>query len=301
MVTGKIFDIKKFAVHDGPGIRTTVFFKGCPLSCSWCHNPEGIDHEEDLFFYRSKCIGCENCLESCPQNAIEMEDESIKINRDLCDLCNECAEACPTTALKIAGEKITAEEVMNEIEKSTIYHDTSNGGVTLSGGEPFQQFEFMKELIDRCKEKDIHVTVDTCGHVNAEKFESILDKVDLFLFDLKIIDEELHREYTGMGNELILENLGSLLKRGENEVIIRFPVIPGVTDSEENIRSILEFLSDFQNVREIDILPYHDVKEKYKRLGKEYDINETKTPGRERIERIKEKFEDEGYLVKEGG
>jgi len=299
MIYGKIFDIKQFAVHDGPGIRTTIFFKGCPLDCPWCHNPEGLRQEDDLFYYESKCIGCGSCLDICSQDAIDKKDGSINIDRDLCDLCGRCAEECPTTALKVAGKKVTTDEVMDEIERSTIYHDTSSGGVTLSGGEPFQQFEFMEELVDKCNKKDIHITVDTCGHVKPKKFDSIKDKIDLFLFDLKIIDEESHREYTGVSNDWILENLKSLLK--ENEVIIRFPMIPDITDTEENISSMIEFLSPFKGVKEIDILPYHNVKEKYNMLGKKYEIKGVKKPSRKKIEKIKRRFENEGYLVKEGG
>ncbi|MBS3782359.1 MAG: glycyl-radical enzyme activating protein [Candidatus Thermoplasmatota archaeon] len=301
MIEGKIFDIKQFAVHDGPGIRTTVFFKGCPLSCPWCHNPEGIYYEDDLFFYETKCIGCGSCLVVCPQDAVKEKNEVVTLDRDKCDLCGKCASECPTTALKMVGKKVTVEEVMKEIERSTVYHDTSDGGVTLSGGEPFQQFEFMRELIDRCKEKDIHVTVDTCGHVKPDKFDSIKGKIDLFLFDLKIIDDELHKEYTGVSNNDILDNLKSLLRESDNEVIIRFPVIPGITDTEENISSILDFLSSPKRVKEIDLLPYHDVKEKYNRLGKKYVVKRTKAPSRDKVEEIKRIFESEGYRVKEGG
>jgi len=301
MVKGKIFDIKNFAVHDGPGIRTTVFFKGCPLNCHWCHNPEGIDSSEDLFYYDSKCIGCWNCIDVCPLDAISKEGAKIKIDRALCDVCGECVKGCPTTALQIAGKEVTVEHVMEEIRKSTIYHDTSQGGVTLSGGEPFQQFDFMRRLIERCKEEDIHVTVDTSGFVDKEKLNSIKDKVDLFLFDLKIMDDEKHREYTGVSNRPILENLKNLLEDDRSEVIIRFPLIPDITDTEENIDSILEFLSDFKSSKEIDILPYHDVVEKYNRLRREYKIEDVSMPERARVNKVKKRFEDEGYTVKEGG
>ena len=301
MVKGKIFDIKNFAVHDGPGIRTTVFFKGCPLNCHWCHNPEGIDSSEDLFYYDSKCIGCWNCIDVCPLDAISKEGTKIKIDRALCDVCGECVKGCPTTALQIAGKEVTVEHVMEEIRKSTIYHDTSQGGVTLSGGEPFQQFDFMRRLIERCKEEDIHVTVDTSGFVDKEKLNSIKDKVDLFLFDLKIMDDEKHREYTGVSNRPILENLKNMLEDDRSEVIIRFPLIPDITDTEENIDSILEFLSDFKSSKEIDILPYHDVVEKYNRLRREYKIEDVSMPERARVNKVKKRFEDEGYTVKEGG
>ncbi|MFP4001916.1 MAG: glycyl-radical enzyme activating protein, partial [Thermoplasmata archaeon] len=288
-------------IHDGPGIRTTVFFKGCPLACWWCHNPEGIDYENDLFFYQSKCIGCGSCIEECPQNALKYGDEVVTIDRERCDSCGRCTEVCPTGALKTAGNEVTIEEVMDEIENSTIYHDTSGGGVTLSGGEPFLQFEFIEKLIDRCKERGVHVTVDTCGDVEREKFESLMDKIDLFLFDLKVIDEELHRKYTGTSNENILNNLERLLRSGAADVILRFPLIPCITDTEENVRSILKFLAPFSGVKEVHLLPYHDVEEKYNKLGVKYNMDRNKKPAREKIEMIKKMFEEEGYKVKEGG
>jgi len=302
MTDGKIFDIKKFAVHDGPGIRTTVFFKGCPLDCTWCHNPEGVDLDEDLFFYESRCIGCGSCIDVCPQDAIK-KGEVITLDRTRCDVCGRCVELCPTNALKSVGERVSVDEVMDEIESSTIYHDTSGGGVTFSGGEPFLQFGFLEELIERCDEEDIHIAIDTCGDVEPKKFDSIMDQVDLFLFDLKMIDDDVHREHTGSSNRYILRNLEKVLSRGKTEVILRIPLIPDISDTEKNLESILDFLSPFKSVKEIHLLPYHDVKEKYNRLGKEYHINIDKGDEltRKKLERIKKMFEEEGYSVKEGG
>lgn len=301
MVKGKIFDVKHFAVHDGPGIRTTVFFKGCSLNCPWCHNPEGINSRNDLSYYDSKCIDCESCIEVCSQEAIKKEKSKIKISRARCDVCAECVEKCPTSALQLAGENVSVEEVMEEIRRSTIYHDTSNGGVTLSGGEPFQQLDFMKNLVQRCNDEDIHIAVDTSGYVERKKFASLKNKIDLFLYDLKFIDEEEHKKYTRVSNRPILKNLRNLFEEGQNEVIIRFPLIPEITDTEENIDAVLQFLSDFRSIKEIDILPYHSVEEKYNRLGREYNIKKVETPDRERIEEVMKKFESEGYCVKEGG
>ncbi len=301
MTEGKIFDIKQFAVHDGPGIRTTVFFKGCPLSCWWCHNPEGIDESDDLFYYESKCILCGDCVEVCPEDAVKKADGKISIDREKCSLCGDCAKICPTTALKLAGKNVSVDGVMEKTEKSTVFYDTSDGGVTLSGGEPFLQFDFMKELIERCKEKDIQVTVDTCGHVDKEKFEAVLDDVDLFLYDLKLMDDDLHKRYTGITNEIILENLETLLGDNEGEAIIRLPLVGGITDTEENIEEIINFLSPFSGIKEIDLLVYHDVKEKYDKLGMDYKITSSRSVHEERVKEIKQKFKSEGYRVKVGG
>ncbi|MFP4050970.1 MAG: glycyl-radical enzyme activating protein [Thermoplasmata archaeon] len=299
MVKGKIFDIKQFAVHDGPGIRTTVFFKGCPLNCWWCHNPEGISRDNDIFFYETKCIECGKCIEICPEGAITQKD-IIVIDREKCTFCGICAGNCPSGALQNTSRTVTAEEVMEEIRKSIIFYDSSDGGVTFSGGEPLLQIKFLKELIDRCIEEDIHVTLDTSGHIDPETFESIVDDIDLFLYDLKIMDNKLHKKYTGTSNDKILKNLKLLSKKGK-EVIIRFPLIPGITDTDKNIDEIIDFLSDLKNVKEIDILPYHNVEEKYKRLGREYKITELRSPDESKIDSIKKRFEKEGFFVKEGG
>ena len=299
MVKGNIFDIKQFAVHDGPGIRTTVFFKGCPLNCWWCHNPEGISTDNDIFFYETKCIGCGTCIEICPEDAVTQE-ETILIDKEKCTYCGICAKNCPSDALQNTRRTVTSDEVMSEIKKSIVFFDSSDGGVTLSGGEPLMQSEFLKELIKKCKEEDLHITLDTSGYIDSDTFESIIDNIDLFLYDLKIMDDEQHKKYTGTSNKKILKNLKLLSKRGK-EVIIRFPVIPGITDTDENLENIIDFLSGLKNIREIDILPYHNVEEKYKRLGKEYKLEDVKSPEESRIKDVKERFEKEGYVVKEGG
>ncbi len=300
MQKGKIFDIKQFAVHDGPGVRTTVFFKGCPLNCWWCHNPEGIEENDELFFYGSMCMACEDCVSTCTEDAIQKKDGKIIIDRMKCNLCGRCAEVCPTASLRLVGKTVTVDEVMSEIKKSRIFFDSSKGGVTLSGGEPFHQYEFMKNLIEACKDEDIHVTLDTCGHVKKEYFNAVIDDVDLFLFDLKLIDDKLHKKYTGISNKNILKNLRNLLGTKGKDVIIRFPVIPGVTDTEENIENLMNFLSHFKNILEIDLLPYHDVEEKFDKLGKEYRLPPLSLSN-DKLKDIKRRFESEGYRVKIGG
>lgn len=299
MVEGNIFDVKKFAVHDGPGIRTTVFFKGCPLNCWWCHNPEGISKDNDIFFYETKCIECGTCIEICPEDAV-MEKDTIVIDREKCSTCGVCADNCPSGALQNTSRTLTSDEVMEEIKKSIIFYDSSDGGVTFSGGEPLMQIEFLKELIEKCKDEDIHITLDTSGHVDSDLFESIIDDIDLFLYDLKLMYDEQHKKYTGISNEMILRNLKLLSEKGK-EVIIRFPIIPDITDKDENIDEIIDFLSDLKNVRQIDILAYHNVEEKYKRLGIEYKLKDVKSPDKNKIEDIKNRFEKKGFLVKEGG
>jgi len=299
MVEGKIFDIKQFAVHDGPGIRTTIFFKGCPLNCWWCHNPEGISLDNDIFYYETKCIGCGTCIDVCPEDAIEI-DGSISIERKVCTGCGLCSDNCPSDALQNTLRNITSEEVMDEIRKSIIFYDSSNGGVTFSGGEPLMQPKFLKELINKCSKEEIHITLDTSGYAEPDIFGSIIDNIDLFLYDLKIIDDELHKKYTGTSNEMILRNLKTLSKKGK-EIIIRFPVIPGVTDTKKNLDEVTEFLSDLKHIKEIDVLPYHNVEEKYNKLGKEYKLEELKSLKEKSIQSIKKRFETEGFFVKEGG
>ncbi len=301
MTKGKIFDIKHFAVHDGPGIRTTVFFKGCPLSCLWCHNPEGIKKKDELFFYQSKCIYCGRCVEVCHKQAIFTKDDEINIDWNECDSCGGCVDICPSEAMQMAGKRVSVEDVLDEVDRSTIFHDTSEGGITLSGGEPFYQYDFMKELVKRCGEEDIHVAVDTSGHVKPKKFHSVMDKIDLFLYDLKFIDESLHKKYTGISNRYILKNLETLMEKGDNDVYIRIPLIPDITTDKKNIECIIDFLSSFKGIREIHLLKYHNVEEKYKRLGKTYELKDLDTCSRSSVDKIIKRFENEGYKVKEGG
>ena len=299
---GLLFDVMRFAIHDGPGIRTTVFLKGCPLRCWWCHNPEGISPRKELMYFSYKCIHCRTCEASCPLGAISVGDEGVEINRDLCDGCGLCSDSCPTGAMRLVGREVTVKELLKELERDVIYFDSSDGGVTFSGGEPLFQPTFTFEVAKALREKRIHVALDTSGYASPEVFDRAMRIADLFLYDLKLADELDHLTYTGVSNKLILSNLRKLVKeRGGESVILRFPVIPGITDTERNVEGLLEIVSSLRGVREIDLLPYHDVREKYERLGKEYKMPPGLKPSGERIKYIKERFEDLGLLVKVGG
>lgn len=301
-VEGMIFDIMRYAIHDGPGIRTTVFLKGCPLQCWWCHNPEGISSVNDLAYFEYKCIGCKTCINVCPTGAITFEGNRPVINRTICTACGACAEACPTGALRIIGRRMSVEELIKEIEKDTIVYDSSGGGVTFSGGEPLFQPLFLKEAIKECKGRKIHVALDTSGHAPPEIFESIAKYVDLFLYDLKLMDSKEHEKYTGVPNKLILQNLMALVKKGRGrDVIIRVPVVPNITDTDENIRKLIEFIQQLRGVEEVDLLPFHDVSEKYMRIGKKYLMPFHNAPSKEKLIQIKERLEAVGLLVKIGG
>lgn len=296
---GTIFDIKRFAVHDGPGIRTTVFFKGCPLKCWWCHNPEGTSIKPDLMFFEFKCMGCKTCANVCPLNAITFENNTQIIDRTICDYCGKCSNICPTEALKLVGREITADELIHEVEKDILLYDNSGGGVTFSGGDPLFQHQFLKEVLKECKRRDLHTVLDTSGYATEEAFNSVVDYVDLFLYDLKLFDDEEHRKYTGVSNRPIKDNLQRLVSIGRGkDVILRFPIIPGITDTQKNIRDLVEFVSSLKGINEIDLLPFHDVSEKFNRLDLEYKMPVQKAPSKEKLNFIKDSFEKIGLYVK---
>lgn len=301
MKKGIIFDIKRYAVHDGPGIRTTVFFKGCHLRCFWCHNPEGLVPEPELTFIKTRCLpDCNDCVQSCTRGALSRPDQEIFIDREKCDLCGDCVEACPTGALEIIGKWMSIEEVMKEIEKDMIFYDDSKGGVTFSGGEPLLQLEFLNSLLEECKKKGIHTSLDTSGYAPIESLEKIKDKVDLFLYDIKMIDDEKHKKTTGVSNKLILENLRKLSEKG-NKVVVRIPVIPGINDSDEDISKIAEFITTLKEIKDISILPYHNIgKHKYEKLDRPFTMKETEPLSEGNKEKIKRKFERFGFKVKIG-
>ncbi len=263
---GIIFDIKKFAVHDGPGIRQTIFFKGCPMNCWWCHNPEGIKPHQEV-------VEVEKPLDG----KVFIENETI-------------------------GKWMTVEEVMNEIEKETVFYDESGGGVTFSGGEPLNQFNFFLALLQACKGKNIHTTLDTNGYCNEEKFRELLEKVDLYLYDIKILNDSLHKKYTGVSNSCILNNLRTLCDAKE-KVILRFPVVPAITDTSKNINDLKTFLESFNHdIKEIHLLPYHKIAtNKYKRLYITNQMEGVRSLGKKDLTGLKTEFEKEGYIVKIGG
>jgi len=301
---GLIYDIKKFSIHDGPGIRTTIFFKGCPLNCIWCHNPESIDDRKEFLYNKDNCVLCGECVKVCPEDALKIEGKKLHFDREKCIFCGECEIACVYRAREIVGKEYSIEEILTEIDKDKIIYEESGGGVTLSGGEPLTQMYFVEKLLVRFKEKNIHTALDTSGHTSWENLERIAETVDLFLYDFKIFDEEKHKKFIGKSNKLILENLKKLDKIHDN-INIRIPLILGTKENintdNENIKSTIKFLKE-TNIKKVSLLPYHNgALHKYKKLGKKYRNSEMKGPNKEIIELIKNKFENSGFIVKIGG
>lgn len=300
MEKGTIFNIQKYSVHDGPGIRTTVFLKGCPLSCLWCHNPESQFSGRELLLFSGRCIGCGSCVRSCPSGALSMMNGKIIFNREICTICGECAEACPTNAREIAGKTLTVDYVMGEIMKDRVFYEESGGGVTFSGGEPLVQHSFLKELLLECTREGIHTTLDTSGFAPAEVIKKVMPHIDLFLYDLKLMDDKKHIEYVGVSNKIILENMKIISEAGK-KIFARMPVIPGINDSDEDINAVIEFLSPL-NIAQVNLLPYHAfAMDKYGRLNRDYKLKDTIEPSEEHMLNLAAKLRNHGLNIKIGG
>lgn len=270
---GLVFSIGRFATDDGPGIRTTVFMKGCPLKCIWCHSPQSQGAVvSQLGFYSNRCIDCGACTKMCPQKALIVSPQATHIHWEKCDNCGKCVEVCPSKALEMVGEWLTVEQVMDILKKDWLYYKNSGGGVTFSGGEPTAQPRFLATCLKRCKEVGIHTAVDTCGFAKWSVFEEILPYVDLFLYDLKHMDSKKHKLFTGVGNELILKNAKRISKRGK-PLWIRIPLIPGYTDSEENLSQSAEFIRELKFVQKLSLLPYNVASgANYSFIGRSYEL-----------------------------
>lgn len=267
-----IFDIKRYAIHDGPGIRTTVFFKGCPLHCKWCHNPESIRTRPELGFRQSRCIGCGQCIQVCPNNAISLKDGVITTVAAKCTQCCKCVDVCIPGARELIGSERDIQDIVAEIEKDVMFYDSSGGGVTISGGEPLAQPDVLCALLTECRNRGIHTTVDTTCYAKLDVVKRVRPLGDLFLCDVKHLDDEIHREITGVSNEPILSNIKWLDESGAN-IIIRMPFVPGYNDSESNIKALGEFVSKLRNVSLIELLLYNSGgREKAKRLVNFVDI-----------------------------
>jgi len=294
---GYIFDIQRCSINDGPGIRTTVFFKGCPLRCIWCDNPESQEQLPQLLYFESLCTRCGRCVEVCPSGATRISlNGSIEIDRGLCQACGRCVEACLNEARVISGRTMMVEEVVEIVRKDELFYRNSGGGVTASGGEPTYQPDFLKELFRQCQSCGIHTTLDTCGYVRWEVMAEILDYVDLVYYDLKHMDAERHKELTGVDNELILDNARRISQSGK-PIVIRIPLIPGCNDSEANIKAIAEFVTGIKVVR-VDIVPFHQLgSKKYERLGLIYKLGEAKPYQEDEIQVFKDTLQSYGIEV----
>jgi len=300
VASGVIINIQKYSVHDGPGIRTTVFLKGCPLSCWWCHNPESQNPNHEIMFFEERCTGCGVCVKRCPKKAISMVNNAPTVEESNCIFCGKCADFCPNNAREYVGKNMTVQELMKEIIKDEVFYEESNGGVTFSGGEPLIQGEFLYEVLKSCKERGIHTAVDTCGCAAWEKLEKISEKVDLFLYDLKLMNNERHKKYTGTENVIILENLKRLSAKGAN-IFVRMPIISGINADDEHIDEAVKFLSNI-NVIQVNLLPYHKMgMDKYRRLKMGYKLSGMEKPSEERMSKIVEEFRANGFKVKIGG
>jgi len=285
MSTGIIFNIQRYSIHDGPGIRTTVFLKGCPLNCWWCQNPESQLSGQEMIFWEDRCIGCGACSTICPSGAIQIKNGIPVTEKEKCILCGKCIEKCPALAREMIGKKMTAEEVLKEIEKDLVFYEESGGGVTFSGGEPLGQSEFLESLLNCCQKKKIHIAVDTSGYISWGILDKITPKVDLFLYDLKIMDIKRHKKYTGVSNEIILENLKKLSSI-HNNIFVRFPVIPGINDDYQNIKRTGEFLSSLK-IAQVNLLPYHYIGiDKYKKVGRTYKLAEIQPFSEEKLSEV---------------
>lgn len=294
---GRIFDIQRYSINDGPGIRTTIFFKGCPLSCLWCDNPESQSPFPQLLFYPSLCARCYQCAAVCPTQATTVGgDGAIQIDRDKCISCGKCTTVCSAEARVISGKLMKVEDVIEIVKKDSLFYRNSGGGVTASGGEPTSQPQFLKELLIRCHQCGFHTAMETCGYVPWETLEGFLEHVDLFLYDIKHMNPHRHKELTGVDNTLILENARRLAAK-KKQLIIRFPLIPGYNDSIENLEATKRFVYEL-GVEKLDLVPYHQLGiSKYQRLGWDYQLIQVLSYKEEDVEAIRKRLEAYNFTV----
>lgn len=287
MPSGVTFNVQRFSTEDGPGIRTTVFMKGCPLRCKWCHNPEGLSPQPELVWYDVRCVGARECLTVCPYDALELTPDGMRLDRERCTVCGLCEEACPAGALEVIGREWTVEALYAEVAKDRAFYETSGGGVTVSGGEPVMQAEFVEAFLRLCREGGIHTAVDTCGHADWGIYQRLLPFVDLVLYDLKIMDRERHREATGVYPDRILENAKRIAQKG-TPMWVRTPVVPGYTDDEDNIARLAVYIRDeLSTVERWDLLAYTNLGQpKYCRLGLPYPLDGAELLTRAKMERL---------------
>ena len=304
MTKGTIVNIERFAIHDGPGIRTVIFMKGCPLRCKWCSTPESQTMSLEMGYFTNKCIRCAKCVEVCPLKAITVSDSGeILTDRLLCDDCSKCVEVCPAGARTVVGKEVTVGQIVEEVEKDSIFYWNSGGGITLSGGEPTMQPKFSLEILKECKERGIHTTMETCGYVEWDILDEMLKYLDLVYFDIKHMFSVEHEKLTAKRNKLILENCRKIIANYPDvELIIRIPIIPGCNDSDENIVNTAEFVHELEKVVRLELLPYHKFGvHMYGVLLRAYPLPNIEPPSEDRMHDLEKLAKSFGIPVQIGG
>lgn len=298
---GLVFNIQKYSIQDGPGIRTTVFLKGCPLHCAWCHNPESISPRKEILLLENRCIGCAQCRSACRYGVAFDSSAPLAVHSVRCDTCGQCIDACPTGARQMVGREMTVDQVLADIRRDRTFYEDSGGGVTFSGGEPLLQAGFLKRVLQGCRQEGISTAIDTCGHAPREALLELASLTDLFLYDLKLMDDDLHRHYTGVSNHRILENLQAL-GRLHDRIWVRVPVVPGVNDGAEAMGAIAAFVRSLRGVRQVNLLPYHRAAQhKQHALGGDPAFYRLEPPSPEVIESAMAVFREAGLAAVAGG
>jgi pyruvate formate lyase activating enzyme len=301
MHSGLVAHIQRFSLHDGPGIRTTVFLKGCPLGCLWCHNPENRSSQPEVMVVESRCVRCGRCDPVCPSHSADAPSAVDHQPAVVCLLCGACVKACPAGARQMVGRQMTVSEVLDEIRRDTIFYDDSQGGVTFSGGEPLAQPAFLEALLAACTAEGIHTAVDTCGFAPTEQILAMAARADLILYDLKVLDDEKHTRLTGVSNALIVDNLCTL-QRVHNNIWLRIPIIPGLNDAEEDLEALRRLAAGLHAVRQINLLPYHQTAgHKFQSLGLPYELSDIRPPSSQFMEHTLARFRDSGLTTRIGG
>lgn len=297
-----VFNIQRCSIHDGPGIRTTVFIKGCPLRCDWCHNPESLDSAPEVAITEIKCVSCGACIEACPESDGDRPARGWDWDNGSCHRCGACAEVCPGEARELIGEPRAVAELVAEVERDRPFFDASGGGVTFSGGEPLCHPTFLAACLEACREVGLHTAVDTSGFASERVVRDIAERADVLLYDLKHMDTDAHQRHTGVGNELILDNLRVLSESSETEIWIRVPLIPGFNDSDENLENVAEFVGSLPRRHPVFLLPFHAIGvDKWRRLGKEPPATAFRTPGDDELAAVAARLEKCGLDVCIGG